>query len=436
MKRTSLLRLFGNYDGSTVIFVAVTMLLLLAFAALAVDVGHLYVVRGELQNAADSGALAGAQVLYDDPTTDTDIPGAQVYGGADALARTFVIQNSSENTPVLVESSERGHWRFGTPGVFTPNNSLLPYDLWNRTTAQLNEDTNFINAVRVITRRKRDINNELPADFFGRILGDQRAEVMAVAVGYIGFAGTLGPHAVDQPIAICRQAITVNDVYSCGVGRMLNSGQNAGHQTAGWTNFAQPCSTASASDLSPLICATGNPVALNMSQTVGTTNGTQTGPSYDGIRDCWQSTPGLDPNGDTWPEQPWSITLAVIDCGSDVTVGNCSTLVGAVELNVLWITRNDKNQMNEVPRKMADWPPLTGPGSELRGPTGLCAGTGLQCWDSFVAHFHLQDVLNGSPAIYEDKTIYFLPDCTPHEPTGATGGENFGILAKIPVLVK
>ena len=31
--------------------------------------------------------------------------------------------------------------------------------------------------------------------------------------------------------------------------------------------------------------------------------------------------------------------------------------------------------------------------------------------------------------------MYYLPDCTPHEPTGTTGGENFGILAKIPVLV-
>jgi hypothetical protein len=34
------------------------------------------------------------------------------------------------------------------------------------------------------------------------------------------------------------------------------------------------------------------------------------------------------------------------------------------------------------------------------------------------------------------KCIYFLPDCNPHIPTGISGGENFGVLAKIPVLVK
>ena len=117
MRRMSLLRPLGAHDGSAVIFVAVSLLLLLMFAALAIDVGHLYVVRTELQNAADAGALAGAQVLYDDPTDPNDIPGAQVWDGADAFATTFVTQNYSENAPVLVESAERGHWRFGTPGV-------------------------------------------------------------------------------------------------------------------------------------------------------------------------------------------------------------------------------------------------------------------------------------------------------------------------------
>ena len=36
---------------------------------------------------------------------------------------------------------------------------------------------------------------------------------------------------------------------------------------------------------------------------------------------------------------------------------------------------------------------------------------------------------------WRQKTIYFLPSCSFHEPKGQTGGENFGILARIPVLV-
>jgi hypothetical protein len=56
-------------------------------------------------------------------------------------------------------------------------------------------------------------------------------------------------------------------------------------------------------------------------------------------------------------------------------------------------------------------------------------------WEGFVAHFHLKNV-DGSPAPYQKKAIYFLPDCMPHEPAGTSGGQNFGVLAKIPVLVQ
>jgi hypothetical protein len=34
------------------------------------------------------------------------------------------------------------------------------------------------------------------------------------------------------------------------------------------------------------------------------------------------------------------------------------------------------------------------------------------------------------------KATYFIPNCTPHIPDGTTGGKNFGVLARIPVLVK
>jgi len=56
-------------------------------------------------------------------------------------------------------------------------------------------------------------------------------------------------------------------------------------------------------------------------------------------------------------------------------------------------------------------------------------------WTSFAKNFGLKN-LDNTPAPYEKKSIYFLPDCNPHIPTGRSGGKNFGVLAKIPVLVK
>ncbi len=39
------------------------LVVLIGFAALVIDLGMLFVVRGELQNAADAGALAGVVEL-------------------------------------------------------------------------------------------------------------------------------------------------------------------------------------------------------------------------------------------------------------------------------------------------------------------------------------------------------------------------------------
>src|SRR5688500_9365250 len=49
--------------GSALLYVTVSMTVLLGFASLAVDLGHVYVVRSELQLAADAAARYGATGL-------------------------------------------------------------------------------------------------------------------------------------------------------------------------------------------------------------------------------------------------------------------------------------------------------------------------------------------------------------------------------------
>ena len=148
---------------------------------------------------------------------------------------------------------------------------------------------------------------------------------------------------------------------------MINSGSgNDGHQTGGWTNFTQPCETAGTPTIRPLICSSGNTNVLTLGQGMGTVGG-QVQTAADQLRDCWVSG-SYDTDGDGfpdqpidkdpadgWPEQPWSLTLPVVEC-PDNNVGPCSTVVGAVTVNVVWITRNDKNQMKEVPKKMGIGP--------------------------------------------------------------------------------
>ncbi|MEK6709810.1 MAG: pilus assembly protein TadG-related protein, partial [Nitrospinota bacterium] len=49
--------------GQTLAIAALVLPVMLGMGALAVDVGHLYVARTALQNAADAGAMAGAGAL-------------------------------------------------------------------------------------------------------------------------------------------------------------------------------------------------------------------------------------------------------------------------------------------------------------------------------------------------------------------------------------
>ena len=401
----------NNPNGAVAIIVALTLLFIIGFAALAIDVAHLSVVRNELQNAADAGALAGARVLYNNSGTSVNV-------GANQEAYDTGIANKSENVPVEINWTggnsgdvQRGHWSFATK-TFTPNASTAPVVLWNRSSAELDADPDFINAVRVVTRRE-----STPAlSFFARIFGHDSFQLSAEAIAYIGFAGTLLPYDVEQPIAICEDTILIDGEYSCNIGRMINSGQNvASNETGGWTSFSQDdaCTGGTnAQEVKNLVCGDGNPDSLQLGVTTAT-NGGDIQSAFNQLITCWAT----ESMGKT---QPWNVTLPVVTCPGN-NVGTCEELVGAVNLNIVWITGagEDPEYLN-APTQMGAWS-----SNNLNGANR---------WNSFVQNFQLKNV-DGSDAPYEKKSIYFLPDCTPHEPAGVSGGQNFGVLAEIPVLV-
>src|SRR5437773_12532915 len=67
---------FGNISrkqsqerGQTIALVALTIVTLLAMAALAIDVVTLYVAKGEVQRAADAAALVAAKAFVDSGVT-------------------------------------------------------------------------------------------------------------------------------------------------------------------------------------------------------------------------------------------------------------------------------------------------------------------------------------------------------------------------------
>jgi Flp pilus assembly protein TadG len=425
--------------GVTIVLVAILMFAFLGIAALAIDLSNLYVVRNELQNAADAGALAGARFLYNDEGTSVN-PGANqiAYDAATAnkaLAMTGAIAVDVNWAGGNIGDVQRGHWSFATR-TFTPNDSLTAVDLWDRSTESLDLDTDFINAVRVEARRQATP----AASFFARILGHESFELSADAVAYIGFAGSLRPEDVDQPVAICRQAITNADGdYTCNTGRMIDSGGGTTHNTGAWTNFSQPCDTASASSVRPLVCGSGNPDVISFGDGMGTVGGMQNN-VYSDLRDCWLSAP-LPQDSRGYPTEVWQLTLPVVDCPGN-NPGPCSEVVGTVTLNVLWIKQASTDpQWIDIPLQMQGWECSAWVNAGRPENINLLDGSQRQqCWQEFSSAFNLHTADGTSVGTLTpsdlQKTMFFLPDCEPHEPRGVTGGENFGVLARIPVLVE
>ena len=57
LKLKKLLPVANNNRGVTIVIVAIFLVVLIGFVALAVDVGYMYVTRNELQNVADAAAV-------------------------------------------------------------------------------------------------------------------------------------------------------------------------------------------------------------------------------------------------------------------------------------------------------------------------------------------------------------------------------------------
>jgi hypothetical protein len=99
-------------QGQTILLVAVSIVALLAMAALAIDVVTLYVAKSQIQVAADALALAGATAIANSGVTtlaagDTDLP--TVEGSAQTAANAAINAALAANlvdgqTPALVGS--------------------------------------------------------------------------------------------------------------------------------------------------------------------------------------------------------------------------------------------------------------------------------------------------------------------------------------------
>src|SRR6266702_1058492 len=157
-----------NNKGIAVIFLAIAIVVLCAFVGLAVDIGYMYVAKGQLQNAADAAALAGAARIK-----PNDLPVYQQYS-ARSYAQTFASNNNAAQSPVAVASDYRTN-DLSTATVSNGND--IQFGHWTPAGFDASPPLGTpINAIRVRARRTVPGDTVSAAEqgqvriFFGKIL--------------------------------------------------------------------------------------------------------------------------------------------------------------------------------------------------------------------------------------------------------------------------
>jgi Flp pilus assembly protein TadG len=90
--------------GQAIIFIAIGLVALLAFLALAVDGGRVYAERRRLQGAADSAAMAAANAAANGATASQASAIALNQAGLNDVVDTDVAENTSQTVDVIVNN--------------------------------------------------------------------------------------------------------------------------------------------------------------------------------------------------------------------------------------------------------------------------------------------------------------------------------------------
>lgn len=186
-----------NNKGAALVFIAVGLVVLLALAGLAIDLGYMYVAKAQLQSAADAAALAGAGRL-DNMASFTQ------YSARNA-AVSFAGKNTAAGSSVAISSD-------GSNAASSSNDVTVGH--WNGTSYTAGAMP--VNAMEVRARRTGAANEVEGKSlgessggpislFFGKTFGFPKMGAAATAIAArVPKAGSymyIGRHVCDAPMS-------------------------------------------------------------------------------------------------------------------------------------------------------------------------------------------------------------------------------------------
>lgn len=159
--------------GAVAITAAFCLTALLAAAGLAIDLGHYYVVRQQLKNAADAGALAGVRAIYPYDLKAASLPLAPQCSFAIDTGTATAQSNHADNYSPSVINIQAGKWDW-------QKRELLP--------CCSSDPAGFPNAVTVTTQRA-----DVPL-YFMQMFGSRPKTLAATSTAVMDWVKSLQPH--------------------------------------------------------------------------------------------------------------------------------------------------------------------------------------------------------------------------------------------------
>lgn len=243
--------------GSVLLVLTFSLIVLFGLAALVLDVGRMYIIKNQLQNAADAGALRGAKVL--DGT-------ASALATATSKAREAALTNEFKLVANPLTNGEIDVYFSATP---------FPAS-WSSADAACRGAPANCFFVRVDTRASGI------ASFFAGVIGVNTNAARALAVA--------GRYTVDVlPLAACAiNLANCPDVtpsgtcgYSKGLSYKISEVNPIGPGTLYWIDpeaTTPSCNITSANAMRPFVCQGKVSAGVKLSPTVYTNTGISSGP--------------------------------------------------------------------------------------------------------------------------------------------------------------
>lgn len=258
-------------NGFVVILLAILLPLLIGFIALALDLARVWVVRNELQNAADAAALTGAAALAKPtPSSPNTTYANPNWNQASTNALLAVGLNQADGHTLVDGQAVSGYWNIkASPPTMQPT-TITP--------------TSFDKPAVQVTISKSTDNNGGPLLFyFAPFIHVYSIPISASSVAFVSAPGTANPGSLF-PVAIDK--CLLDNYWNSSTGQPINDPSTGlpYEFKIGSSYHYPPCNSGewtsfqlNANDTTTIrnLIFNGNPTALNVGDLIWIEPGTK-----------------------------------------------------------------------------------------------------------------------------------------------------------------